>query len=145
MKKFLLLLLSIIAFTFTCNAQLTIKSDKSSLERIGTIRPTYSSLYYDDEFGYHLTINSSNQFDDLYIISLGQDEIAIETLSTLIKIGEAEERVTVENNNKEYTIYGKKFLGIPAIFIQGEYYAGYCSLNVSELKKALKIINNHIK
>lgn len=142
MQKFLLLLLSIIAFTFTCNAQLTIKSE-NSVKRIATIRSTYSSLYYDDEFGYHLTIHSSNQFDDLYIISLGQDEIAIETLNTLIEIGETEESVTVENNNKEYTIYGKKFLGITAIFIQGKYYAGYCSLNVSELKKAIKIINNY--
>ena len=142
MKKIIFILLSIICFTFNCNAQLTLKaaSDKQ-YKKIGTIRPTYSYVFTDGET-YDLVINSSNQFDKLYNISLGDNESAIETLNLLIEIGESETTVIAENNNIELTIYGKKMFGISAIYIKGKTYAGECSLNVSELKRTIKIIQS---
>lgn len=142
MKKIIFILLSVICFTLNCNAQLTIKaaSDKQ-YKKIGTIRPTYSYVFTDGET-YDLVVNSSNQFDKLYNISLGDNESAIETLNLLIEIGESETTVIAENNNIELTIYGKKMFGISAIYIKGKTYAGECSLNVSELKRTIKIIQS---
>ena len=145
MRKFILLFIGILFCVVNCNAQLTIKSTSNKqYTRVGTVRPTYSYIYTDGEI-YDLIIDSSNRFDKSYIISLGDKDSAIETLNILINIGESESIVIAENNKIELSIYGKKAFGISAIFIKGKTYAGDCSLNVSELKKAIKIIQSHSK
>ena len=145
MKKIIFILVAFIALTIQAQAQLTITSqDESVTEKVGTIRLSYASLYYNTEDGYFLLVNSSNRFDHDYCVNLGVDkDLATETLNTLISIGENKSNISAKNGNLDLYIYGDSFLGINAIFVKAKGYAGNFSLNVSELKKGKDLIAKH--
>ena len=142
MKKIFILFI-VLLIGFNANAQLTIKSvDTSKTETIGTLRTTYSKLYYNSNLGYYFSIGSTNKFDKVNCIILGITiEEAIETTNTLIAIAENKINTIVENNNVEYMMWGNSAFGINAIFIKrSSGQAGTSSLNVSELKKIIRFL-----
>ena len=144
MKKILIIFI-VLLIGFNANAQLTIKSvDTSKTETIGTLRATYSKLYYNSNVGYYFSIGSTNKFDKTNYITLGTNiEEAIETTNILISIAENKVNTIVENNKIEYTMWGNSTFGINAIFIKrSSGQAGTSSLNVSELKKIIKLLDN---
>lgn len=132
-------LLTILSAVLLCNAQITITSSNTKSERVCVLRASYAELYYKSDMGYYIRANSSNRFDKNYIVVLGESkDDAINTLNTLIQIGEEKQDVNVNNCGMNMRIYGNSFMGINAIFVKAEYYAGDFSLNVSELQKGVR-------
>jgi hypothetical protein len=144
MKKFIAII-AILFSVMVCNAQITIVSqNESKTEKVCTLRAMYADLYHNSEVGYYITANSSNEFDDPYIITLGKEkEDAIETMNTLINVGENKLDITAQNGTSKLRMWGDSFLGIKALFVKNEHYAGNFSLNVNELKRGLDKLKSH--
>ena len=140
MKKIFLFLLMCFSISFS-NAQIIIKNKFDKTEDIATIRHTYS--YLKKSSTYFVTLESSNQFDDIYILELGKTQAdAITTTQDLLNlcdILEKGESVTITNGLNEYYLSKECMLGAPYLLIMSadHKYAGSCNITKKELQKIL--------
>lgn len=128
-------------------AQLNISATHSKVEKIGTLRSTYSWVYNQDT-DYYLCMRTTNQFDDNTLFCLGElAESAIQTASDIIKlIKDLEVDVSVEvkdSKGQEALFIKKKVLGSPFITIRQENRAGTSNITINELESAIHIIKEH--
>lgn len=123
-----------------CNAQLSVKSTKSDIEKIDSARAGLVRLMKHSDL-YYITSPSSNQFDDPFIIYLGEGvESAILTTKDLISLFATLKKdcVTIQNGKEECRIYK----GMGTIDFHQDDYAGYCTLMKMELQKFLKTLES---
>lgn len=83
MKKFILIIIALVAMTCNANAQLNVVKTEKKTEIVSRGN-NGALLLLDEKYGYVLAIVSSNRYDDFGMILIG-DEIAgaIETLGDL--------------------------------------------------------------
>ena len=142
MKKIVFLLLLMCCSFSIATAQIIITNKFEKTEDVATIRHAYS--YLKKQHTYFLTLNSSNQFDDIFIIELGETkEECINTTQSLIQLlNELEngESVKISNRNNEYFFSKELMLGAPYyLIISADHkYAGSCNITKKELEKIIK-------
>ena len=151
MKRFLLILLSILGVYFVAPsafAQLNITEAHSKVEKVGTLRSTYASLYV-QETSYFLSVRSSNQFDDPFRFCLGLTaESSILTLNDLCRLCESMDTnsgMTIEDA-KGLSIFltKKKILGKPYFDMRMKGQAGISNITLDELAKARELITERV-
>lgn len=147
MKKVILFLLAIFIVN-TVFAQLNVTSRNRQPEKVMSIRPGYSQLYYDVEKSdtlYYFSINTDNRFDNPIYFAIGYGKSsAILSVKELIEFAEqgnkGEETISVPGLYTENKIYinTAAVFGIKGLLLTQKGHAGVSNLNLGELKKVLK-------
>lgn len=148
MRKFIFAL-SFLLLSISSFAQLNVQSETEKIERIGTLRFTYSYVYVQGTT-YFLGINTSNRFDDGTFFALGNSaKSAILTAEDLIKALESMDKgasiKVIDAEGTDAYIMKKTMLGKPYLVIKMSNQAGDSNITGSELEKAITIIQRHAK
>ena len=143
MKRILVLLICILS-SATAFAQLNIQSQHEKIEKIGTLRSTYSALYRQGS-EYYLNIRTDNQFDKGCIFILGKNAASsIKTLEDLYELTQVlEEKASVvatDANGTETIIIKKLMVGKPYLIFKMEDCAGISNITYKELERAIELI-----
>ena len=140
MKRIFLLLTLLVMFPLLGNAQLNVKKQTSKIETIATARAGYFSLKVQDDL-YFIVTNTTNQFDDPFIILLGEGkESALQTLNDLVSLcGNIEDgsTIVIQNGEMDCTISNGLMGGIS---FRMDSHAGYASTSKAELNKMIKAL-----
>lgn len=120
------------------DAQIVV-SKKPSFETLVNLRMGWVSLNkYDDT--YLLILRSDNQFDDPYIIQLGENETeAKQSLETLIEVASTigrDDAMAFQSGTKEYRIFRGMVKG--ELWFKADGFAGWGKTAKTELNKLLK-------
>lgn len=150
MKKIIPILLALVAFAGSANAQITIKkSDVDRPEQLTILSPMWSWLYKSNN-AYYLVMKSDNQFDDWFWLRIGEtkDECleSIESLQELCKTITDKDRFEIDNGKgKQFIVTQYKALGITGLHFDGGGYAGFGYLLPANLAKAQKWIQKNVE
>lgn len=114
MKRILTIILCVILAIPVANAQIQIKQKTKLPTKVATISMYWYELY---KLGdkYQLTLKSTNQYDDHYVLYIGNKEEAIATLNTFIEMCDTmskDESVEIDNGNGEIYIVQKYEKGL---------------------------------
>lgn len=139
MKKILIAIISMMFMMSIADAQIK-KTGTFQSETISSVRMGFVSLKMADDV-YYLSFQTTNQFDDLMILKLGQTkESAIQSLQDIIDILEnlqGNATQYIDNGfGKEFRLY--KVMG--ALYISADGYAGSGNVSKGELKRFLKAL-----
>ena len=147
MKKIILFLL-VVFISNTIFAQLNITSRNSQPEKVMSIRPGYSQLYYEIEESdtlYYFSINTDNRFDNPIYFAIGYGKnSAIQSVEDLIEIvekgNENNETISVPGMYTDDKIYisSAAILGIKGLILTQRGHAGVSNLNLGELRRVSK-------
>ena len=147
MKKIILFLL-VVFISNTTFAQLNITSRNSQPEKVMSIRPGYSQLYYEIEESdalYYFSINTDNRFDNPIYFAIGYGKnSAIQSVEDLIEIAEKgnenNETISVPGMYTDDKIYisSAAILGIKGLILTQRGHAGVSNLNLGELRRGSK-------
>lgn len=92
---------------------------------------------------YFLSLDSDNQFDQLYSINLGKKKDAIDFLSKLIDIFSPEANLKAKDSSgNPFRIFGSTASGDRRYLIKKDGYAGYAHFRLSEIKKFIKALES---
>ena len=137
MKKVILFLLAIFIAN-TVFAQLNVTSRNRQPEKVMSIRPGYSQLYYDVEKSdtlYYFSINTDNRFDNPIYFAIGYGKSsAILSVKELIEFAEqgnkGEETISVPGLYTENKIYINTAVvfGIKGLLLTQKGHAGISNL-----------------
>lgn len=139
MKKILIAIISMMFMMSIADAQIK-KTGTFQSETISSVRMGIVSLKVADDV-YYLSFQTTNQFDDIMILKLGQTkESAIQSLQDIIDIldnlqGTATQYID-NGFGKEFRLY--KVMG--ALYIAADGYAGSGNVSKGELKRFLKAL-----
>ena len=137
MKKVLILIVAFLTIGMAADAQVQVKK-KSTSEKIYSGRMGGISVDC-MEGAYFLSICSTNQFDNHYVICLGQNAAeAVASIESFIEIAKTikkGESYEIETLTKSFTIH--KGITKNEIWFKASGYAGYASTNVYEMNKIL--------
>lgn len=140
MKK-LIFILSLLIVSYMGYAQLSVKENITKVETIATARMGYISLKCRDNSRYYLVTNTTNKFDDPFLIYIGLDkESAILTLKDLINLSDTLEEnatITIDNGGQECRITPGP---MGALYYHMDNYAGYGSTMKGELTRFLNAL-----
>jgi hypothetical protein len=147
MKKIILFLL-VVFISNTAFAQLNITSRNSQPEKVMSIRPGYSQLYYEIEESdtlYYFSINTDNRFDNPIYFTIGYGKnSAIQSVEDLIEIAEKgnenNETISVPGMYTDDKIYisSAAIFGIKGLILTQRGHAGVSNLNLGELRRVSK-------
>jgi hypothetical protein len=149
MKKILTFIVAVIAMATTAQAQ--IKIDKSTTNRpkqVATLTPYWNWLNcHDGE--YYISFKSDNQFDDIFILSLGKTRKecleSLESLQELMDNITKDDIFTIDNGyGRSFSATEYSFLGARGLTINSEGYAGRGYIYLSSIKKAIKWIEKNL-
>lgn len=151
MKKYLLSLIALVAFTWMADAQITItKSETGRAEQVLTLSSSWSWIYRQND-AYYLVMKSDNQFeDDAYWMLIGNTrDKCEESLSSLLDlantIGEADSYYVDNGEGKSFRVTQYKALGMKGLKFWCSGYAGSSFLLASNINKALKWIRKNLE
>ena len=139
MKKILIAIISMMFMMSIADAQIK-KTGTFQSETISSVRMGIVSLKVADDV-YYLSFQTTNQFDDIMILKLGQTkESAIQSLQDIIDIldnlqGTATQYID-NGFGKDFRLY--KVMG--ALYIAADGYAGSGNVSKGELKRFLKAL-----
>ena len=89
MKKIIVAIISaMILMPTMADAQIVVKKKDSAPTKVATISMQWYDLYRHDD-NYLLSMKSTNQFDDCFLLKLGNKEEAVESLNALIDLCES--------------------------------------------------------
>lgn len=133
MKKILIAIVALLCCGYSADAQIKVNK-KSETKEVFSSRMGFVTIKV-MEGNYFLALPSSNQYDDYYIMHLGQsNEDALESVEALLEMAQTikkGESYAVETLTKTFTI--TKGIG-KSIDISAKGYAGYASTSATELK-----------
>lgn len=107
-------------------------------DKIMTFRSGFCGLYVNDLDDYYVTLNTTNRFDDLFVLNIGRGwQSAVQTLADIDDLLRKIDKndmvifsVTTPNEIHEYTVY-RYHKGVLAFHADG--YAGIITLTNYEL------------
>ena len=148
MKRIITIIVSVLVmtvFAIPASAQLNITSEQIKVEKVGTLRSTYASLYVEGTT-YFLTIRSSNQFDDAFLFYLGdtaeESILTLKDLCSLCETMDTNAAINVEDAKGQKALLIKKtMLGKPYLDITMDVRAGKCNMTLPEFQKAIEMID----
>lgn len=145
MKKILILVLLVITINYQSSAQITYIS-QSKIETILKLRGGTVRLCKDNTNTYYIVLPTSNRFDDPFLFYLGKSkDESINTIDELIKLMdnmEKDEIISIINGNNKITLKKYVVIGVSALNLIADKYAGVIALTKNE---ALKIYNKLIE
>ena len=141
MKKIIIAIISaMILLPTMADAQIQVNK-QTKRETIKSLRMGYVTLSKTEE-SYFLSMISSNQFDNAYVIFLGEGrEAAVQSLNSLIEVASTiTKKDTIEFNDgiKDYRIYRGMFKS--EVWFKADGYAGYGKTSKAELNQLLDSI-----
>lgn len=144
MKRLItLIIFAMMLVPAAAHAQIQVtRKDKS--EKIVSLRSGYVSLSCTNNI-YYLSLRSDNQFDDPYVVRLGEGkEVATSSLNSLIEIADTigkGDHMDFSDGAREYSLMRGAFKS--ELWMKGEWHAGYGKTSSGELKKVLKALEKH--
>ena len=139
MKKIVMIVISMMMLMPSVAEAQIVVNKKPSLEKLVNLRMGWVSLNkYEDT--YLLILQSDNQFDDSYIIQLGENETeAKQSLEALIEAASTigkDDSMAFQSGTKEYRIYRGLVKG--ELWFKADGFAGWGKTSKMELNKLLK-------
>lgn len=139
MKKIIVLAIALMALVPVMDAQIVINKS-TKVETIKSWRMGWVSLTRHEGW-YSLCLKSDNQFDHHYIIVLGEQEKAEQSLQTLIDLAstiDKEETIEFENGHQTIRAFKGAFKG--ELWFKADGYAGYGKTSKMELEMVMKAL-----
>ena len=141
MKKIILMVIGIMILMPVANAQIQMGAKQSLPTKIATIAMAWYDLYeYNGK--YHLTLKSTNQFDEHYRLYLGNKEEAIATLNTFIEMCDTmgkDDSIEIDNGGGDKYFVFKYGKGL-SFHQKGHGKAGFTYMYKMHFKKTLDVI-----
>jgi hypothetical protein len=137
MKKIIIAIIALLCCGYAADAQIKV-SKKSETRELYSAKTKFIKVC-DTGSNIFLALASSNQFDDIFLLHLGESKKeALESLASLWEIAmniTKGENYEIETLTENFSVYkGSEKDGL-RIYSSG--YAGYASINASELKEII--------
>lgn len=149
MKKIIIIALMAM-FAMPTMAQIRISTQKTELEVVTKFSGGMRKLYYTADTGYCLSLTTSNQFDDPFLIYIGETkQEAIESLDSfsylIDNLKKGDNTSFTDLSGREISVSFDLFMGGKLLWFSADGYAGQSSIIPKEITKIKEAIEKHGK
>lgn len=142
MKKILFAVLALLSLG-TASAQIQTTHTQTQSETIYGPKAgvTLERMVFKGGDLYYLTLRTSNQFDRVMMLALGNKTETIQSLEGLLNGFELDKTSTMKDGTgKEFIAICANILGADGYYIKMKGYAGHAYLRLSDFRKMLKLL-----